>query len=237
MIFGGRRDRDGMYEMTDKVGTTRRVAIIEDDPNLLDHFIGIVTNVVSLDLAGVASSFADGRRLIALKPDLFLVDIGLPDGSGLDLVPEIKQASNAKVLIVTSFGDRQTVVDAIRNGADGYLLKDSSPQDIIEGMEVTLAGGAPVSASAAVYLLERLRGGIRDEVAPEAIEPDAQLKEREIELLNLFARGLSYKEAASAMGIAPLTINNYVKSIYGKLAVHSRSEAVYEAVKTGQLKL
>jgi ActR/RegA family two-component response regulator len=121
MIFGGRRDRDGMNEMTDKVGTTRRVAIIEDDPNLLDHFIGIVTNVASLDLAGVASSFADGRKLIALKPDLFLVDIGLPDGSGLDLVPEIKQASDARVLIVTSFGDRQTVVDADVSFGDHVL--------------------------------------------------------------------------------------------------------------------
>ena len=222
--------------MTDDVGQTRRVAIIEDDPNLLDHFIGIVTGVVNLDLAGVASSVADARKLLRLKPDLFLVDIGLPDGSGLDLVPEIKEEDDAKVLIVTSFGDRQTVVSAIRAGADGYLLKDSSPEEIVDGIEVTLAGGAPVSATAAVYLLERLRNG--DElVEPAETDVDVQLKEREIELLNLFARGLSYKEAASAMGIAPLTINNYVKSIYGKLAVHSRSEAVYEALKTGQLKI
>ena len=222
--------------MADNVGPTRRVAIIEDDPNLLDHFIGIVSEVVNLDLAGVASSVADARRLIRLNPDLFLVDIGLPDGSGLDLVPEIKEAGDAKALIVTSFGDRQTVVSAIRAGADGYLLKDSSPEEIVDGIEVTLDGGAPVSATAAVYLLERLRNA--DElVEPAETDEDVQLKEREVELLNLFARGLTYKEAASAMGIAPLTINNYVKSIYGKLAVHSRSEAVYEALKTGQLKI
>ena len=221
----------------DQTDRNRRVAIIEDDPNLLDHFIGIVSDVVDLDLAGVASSVADARNLIKTQPDLFLVDIGLPDGSGLDLVPEIKDATDARVLIVTSFGDRQTVVSAICAGADGYLLKDSSAEEIIEGVEVTLAGGAPVSATAAVYLLERLRsGGTLVEAAEEA-EEDVQLKDREIELLNLFARGLTYKEAASAMGIAPLTINNYVKSIYSKLAVHSRSEAVYEALKTGQLKI
>ncbi|WP_209346780.1 response regulator transcription factor [Pontixanthobacter sp. CEM42] len=222
--------------MTDSVEPTRRVAIVEDDPNLLDHFITIVTNVVNLDLAGVASSVADARNLLKLKPDLFLVDIGLPDGSGLDLVPEIKEALDSKVLIITSFGDRQTVVNAIRAGADGYLLKDSSVDEITDGMDVTLAGGSPVSATAAVYLLERLRN---EDVLVDAAETgeDAELKEREVELLNLFARGLTYKEAASAMGIAPLTINNYVKSIYGKLAVHSRSEAVYEALKTGQLKL
>ena len=222
--------------MADNAGRTHRVAIIEDDPNLLDHFIGIVSEQVDLDLAGVASSVADARKLMRLNPDLFLVDIGLPDGSGLDLVPEIKDAADAKVLIVTSFGDRQTVVSAIRAGADGYLLKDSSPEEITEGIEVTLAGGAPVSATAAVYLLERLRNS--DElVEPAETDEDVQLKEREIELLNLFARGLTYKEAASAMGIAPLTINNYVKSIYSKLAVHSRSEAVFEALKTGQLKI
>jgi len=222
--------------MTSNNSRTRRVAIIEDDPNLLDHFIAIVSGVVDLDLAGVASSVEDARKLIRLEPDLFLVDIGLPDGSGLDLVPDIKEALDAKVLIVTSFGDRQTVVTAIRGGADGYLLKDSSAEEIVDGIEVTLAGGAPVSATAAVYLLERLRHS--DELV-EPAEPgeNVELKEREIELLNLFARGLSYKEAASAMGIAPLTINNYVKSIYSKLAVHSRSEAVYEALKTGQLKL
>lgn len=215
---------------------TKRVAIIEDDPNLLDHFISIVSEVVDLDLAGVASSLTDARKLIRLNPDLFLVDIGLPDGSGLDLVPVIKESLDAKVLIVTSFGDRQTVVSAIRAGADGYLLKDSSAEEIVDGIEVTLAGGAPVSATAAVYLLERLRNG-EELVEPAESDEDMQLKEREIELLNLFARGLSYKEAASAMGIAPLTINNYVKSIYSKLAVHSRSEAVYEALKTGQLKI
>lgn len=215
---------------------TKRVAIIEDDPNLLDHFISIVSEVVDLDLAGVASSLNDARKLIRLNPDLFLVDIGLPDGSGLDLVPVIKESLDAKVLIVTSFGDRQTVVSAIRAGADGYLLKDSSAEEIVEGIEVTLAGGAPVSATAAVYLLERLRNG-EELVEPAEPDEDMRLKEREIELLNLFARGLSYKEAASAMGIAPLTINNYVKSIYSKLAVHSRSEAVYEALKTGQLKI
>ncbi len=222
--------------MTNNAMPTKRVAIIEDDPNLLDHFIGIVTRVVNLDLAGVASSVADARNLLRLKPDLFLVDIGLPDGSGLDLVPEIKDALDAKVLIITSFGDRQTVVSAIRAGADGYLLKDSSVEEITDGMEVTLEGGSPISATAAVYLLERLRN---DDVFVDAAEADedAELKPREVELLNLFARGLTYKEAASAMGIAPLTINNYVKSIYGKLAVHSRSEAVYEALKTGQLKI
>ena len=73
--------------------STKRIAVVEDDPNLLDHFIGIISGVVDLDLAGVASSLQGARELFKLRPDLFLIDIGLPDGSGLDLVPEIKEGN------------------------------------------------------------------------------------------------------------------------------------------------
>jgi DNA-binding NarL/FixJ family response regulator len=103
-------------------------------------------------------------------------------------------------------------------------------------MKVTLAGGSPISASAAVFLLERLRDDDAQEHRPE-IDASNTLTPREIELLNLFARGLTYKEAAATLGVSPLSIGNYVKSIYSKLAVHSRSEAVYEALKTGQLEI
>lgn len=214
---------------------TSRIAIVEDDPNLLDHFIEIITREVDFDLAGAASSVKGARDLVRLEPDLFLLDIGLPDGSGLDLVPEIREAIDTKILIVTSFGDRETVVGAIRAGADGYLLKDSEPEDIADGIRATLDGGAPISAAAATYLLERLRG--EQLLVEQAIDEKDGLSEREVELLNLFARGLSYKEAATQMGISPLTVGSYVKTVYSKLAVNSRSEAVYEALKTGQLKI
>jgi DNA-binding NarL/FixJ family response regulator len=214
---------------------THRIAIVEDDPIVREYLIEIVTAAPDLDLAGVAPNLARARDLVGLAPDLFLVDVGLPDGSGLDLVPYVKANCNARVLVVTSFGDRETVVTAIAAGADGYLLKDSDPDVIRDGIRVTLAGGAPISAAAAVYLLERLRhnGGM---IAP-AVEEDSGLTPREVELLEVFAKGSSYKEAARLLGISPFTIGNYVKSIYRKLAVHSRGEAVYEAVKTGQLKL
>jgi DNA-binding NarL/FixJ family response regulator len=212
-----------------------RIAVVEDDPNLRDYFVEIVSGVIELDLAGVAGSLEAARRLVRLEPDLFLLDIGLPDGSGLDLIPELRQQLDCKILVITSFGDRETVVAALGCGADGYLLKDASPPELVDGIEATLAGGAPVSAAAAVYLLERLRG--EAQMSDVATPMDNGLTKRETELLNLFARGLSYKESAEQMGISPQTVGNFVKSIYGKLEVHSRSEAVYEAVKTGQLKL
>ncbi len=167
-------------------GIRHRIAIIEDDPIVRDHFIDIVTREPAFDLAGVAPTIARGRDLLMLSPDLFLVDIGLPDGSGLDFIPEIKRATQAKILVVTSFGDRDTVVTAIRGGADGYLLKDSPSGVISEGISVTLDGGAPISAAAAVYLLDRLRGLPLVEAAEEE---DSGLTPREVELLQLFARG------------------------------------------------
>ncbi len=211
-----------------------RIAIVDDDAIVRDYLIDIVTGASELDLAGVAPNLAKARELLALEPDLFLVDIGLPDGSGLDFVPEVKARGPAKVLVLTAFGDRETVVTAIRSGADGYLLKDSTEATILDGIRVTLEGGAPVSSAAAVYMLEQLRG--MPMVAP-AGEENSGLTPREVELLDVFAKGGSYKEAARILGISPLTVGNHVKSIYRKLAVHSRGEAVYEAIKTGQLKL
>lgn len=217
--------------------TISRIAILDDDPAIREHLTEIVTSCPDYDLAGTAPTIARARDLVVRKqPDLVLVDVGLPDGSGIDFIGFAKQQGGAKVLMITSFGDRETVVSAIEAGADGYLLKDSSPSVILDGIAATLDGGAPISPSAASYLLERLVGD-----APQKAQPDnpeaAPLTPREVELLKLFARGMSYKEAARELEISPLTVGNHVKSIYRKLAVHSRGEAVYAAVQQGQLKM
>ncbi|MXO87419.1 response regulator [Altererythrobacter aestuarii] len=210
---------------------------MDDDPAIREHLTEIVTSCPEYDLAGSAPTIARARDLVVRKqPDLVLVDVGLPDGSGVDFIGFVKQQSRARVLMITSFGDRETVVSALEAGADGYLLKDSSPAVILDGIAATLAGGAPISPSAASYLLERLQGDVPQRAQPD--NPDAApLTAREVELLQLFARGMSYKEAARALDISPLTVGNHVKSIYRKLAVHSRGEAVFAAVRQGQLKM
>jgi DNA-binding NarL/FixJ family response regulator len=210
---------------------TYHILLVEDDTEVIAHFSEIIQSSPKFNLHGVANSIKTARQLIDETIDLVLLDIGLPDGSGLDFIPEIKKLSQSKILIVTTFGDRETVVSAFVAGADGYLLKDSSTHTIIEGVELTLAGGAPVSASAAVYLLERLRYPVANHGKESPLSP------REVELLNLFAKGYKYKEAAKLMEISPLTVGNHVKSIYKKLEVNSRSEAVYEAVTSGYLDL
>ena len=210
-----------------------RIAIIEDEPAVRRYFMQIMGMAEEgYDVIAMAPDLATGRGLIALQPDLFLMDIGLPDGNGYDLVPEIKAGCAAKVLIISSFGDRDTVVKALGAGADGYLLKDSSPRQILDGIAITMDGGAPVSPAAAVYLLDLLR-------APPAVPQDAadhasddRLTARETELLRAFAEGKSYKEAARVLGISPHTVGTHVKAIYRKLEVNSRSEAIRQAFRT-----
>jgi len=209
-----------------------RIAIIEDEPAVRRYFMQIMGQAEGYDVIAMAPDLATGRGLIGLQPDLFLMDIGLPDGNGYDLVPDIKAGCSAKVLIISSFGDRETVVTALGAGADGYLLKDSTPQQILDGIAITLDGGAPVSPAAAVYLLDLLRAPAASPAQPTTASTDDRLTSRETELLRAFADGKSYKEAARALGISPHTVGTHVKAIYRKLEVNSRSDAIRQAFKT-----
>ncbi len=227
---------DPMAEQPAGASPPSRIMIVDDDPVVSNHFCEIVRLCARLELVAVAGSLSCARAELSKAPDLVLLDIGLPDGSGLSIIADIKSRPNVCVLVVTTFGDRETVVAALRAGADGYLLKDSNAATVLAGIEATLAGGSPISPAAAVYLLESLRGPAPAE--PDAIRPGTSfLTAREIDLLKLFARGASYKEAAKTLDISPFTVGNHVKSIYRKLAVNSRGEAVYSAMKSGQLKV
>ena len=209
----------------------RRIGVLEDSGPVRDHFLHIIDEAEDLTLCGVATCLGETSALLATQPDLVLTDLGLPDGSGLDFIPLVK-AAGARSLVITAFGDRNTVLAALSAGADGYLMKDSPTQAVLDGIRVTLDGGAPISAAAAVFLLERFREPVV--VAAPAAE---RLTPRETELLTLFSRGYSYKSAARELGISPLTVGDHVKAMYRKLEVNSRGEAVFAAVRRGQLRL
>ena len=214
------------------------VAIVEDDPFVRRHVARLIEAHPELDLVGQAGTLAEGRALLAAAPHLVVIDLGLPDGSGLDLIREAAaRTPPPRLLVLTVFGDESSVLSAVAAGADGYVLKDSADEALCADMIETLNGGSPISASVAAYLLRRLR---RDEDAtpPEATMPDASpVTPREVELLNLLARGLSYREVAGALNISHHTVGAHLKAIYRKLAVNSRSEAVFEAVQSGLIRL
>lgn len=214
-----------------------RIGLLEDSVPVRQHFEHILGEAEDMEVCAVATCLAELPDVMAQKPDLVLTDLGLPDGSGLDAIPGIKGAGVFS-LVITAFGDRDTVLGAFNAGADGYLLKDATTEAILDGIRVTVAGGAPISASAATFLLQQLRvPAPADDTPPPQVSAAERLTPREAELLSLFSRGHSYKSAARELGISPLTVGDHVKAIYRKLAVNSRSEAVFAAVQRGQLTL
>lgn len=215
-----------------------RIGIVEDCIHVREYLVGVIDAAEDLELGLVAACLAEAEALVADPHDLVLTDLGLPDGSGVTLIPKLK-AAGSRSLVITAFSDRGTVIGAISSGADGYLLKDSDEATILDGIRTTLASGAPISPAAAVFLLEHLREPRADQeaVIPSLARGAEALTSRETELLCLFARGHSYKSAARELGISPLTVGGHVKAIYRKLDVNSRGEAVYEAVQRGQLSI
>lgn len=212
--------------------TPAKVGIVEDDPILREELKRVIGLADDFELQGAASTSAEGRALLALPVDVFLIDLALPDGSGVDLIREASRLTpRPKIIVVSIFGDARSVVRAIEAGADGYLLKGADPVEAASAIRSVLEGGAPISPAVASHILARLRG-------PEPARDGAPaLSEKEIAILTDLAKGFRYKEVARLHGISPNTVGDHVKSIYRKLAVNSRSEAVFEAVQAGLIQL
>lgn len=215
-----------------------RVIIVEDDERLRDYAKLALAQAPEIELVGDAGNLAGGLPLVDLLPDLALLDLGLPDGSGIQVIEAIRAKVPAcRVLVFTVFEDRASVINTLKAGADGYILKDTSAEMVLAHVRATLAGETPISARAASHLLSLVRDEPVSEEAAEP-EPDApHLSPRERELLEYLARGLSRKESARIMNLSPYTVAEYVQGIYRKLRVKSRGEAVFEAVQQKILKL
>ena len=211
-----------------------RVAIIEDDPVLREELALIVGLAPDLEVIGVADGLERGRVLLTRDIDVLLIDLALSDGSGIDLIRETS-ARNAgiRIIVISVFGDARSVVQSIEAGADGYLLKGAEPAEAANAIRSVLDGGAPISPSVAGHILARMRGR---ETAPTGTTGPS-LSPKEVAVLTDLAKGFRYKEVARLQGISPNTVGDHVKSIYRKLAVNSRSEAVFEAVQAGLIRL
>ncbi|HWP64674.1 MAG TPA: response regulator transcription factor [Candidatus Limnocylindria bacterium] len=213
------------------------VLLVEDDTVTRARLARVIAAHDRLALVGEAGSAADARALVGrVHPEVLLTDLGLPDGSGIDLIREARQRwPDVLPLVITVFGDEAHVVAALEAGALGYLLKDGTAEYIGASIMDMLAGGSPISPAIARHLLRRFRGS---ETA-EAPRGDAvpRLSEREGEVLRLIVKGFTYAEIAELLGVSAHTVTSHVRGIYRKLEVHSRGEAVYEALQLGLVKV
>ena len=206
---------------------TIRVVVVEDDARFRAAFAVAIDGSADLTLQGEAISLKEGLALLAgPAPDVLLVDLGLPDGSGVELIKAARGAWPACDIMVSSvFGDEAHVLLSIEAGAVGYLLKDSEPERIVEQIRSLRAGGSPISPLIARQVLARLR--------PPVAVAETSLSARETEVLNYITKGFSYDDIVRLLQVSRPTVLTYVRRIYAKLQVNSKTEAVYEARKLG----
>ncbi len=181
-----------------------------------------------------AATLAEARALLAVAPpDVLITDLNLPDGHGNSLIEEVHQTlPGIEILVISVLCDERSVVAAIAAGASGYVLKDALPGDICDTVRAVLRGHSPISSAIARFILRRLHPD-RDDGG----DSPARLTPRETDILWGIAKGFSYNEIADELGISRKTVPNYIKSIYRKLEVGSRGEAVFEAVRQKLIRL
>ena len=202
-------------------GKTINVAILEDNPAQSAALRANIASIENFQVLWSTSSISGARALLAHMPDVLLCDLELIDGLSFDLISEVSHQTY--VIVITVFGDEASTVKAIESGAAGYLLKGSSELNIESNVNAILRGESPISAAIAGHLLKKFR-------KPQGSNP---LTPREVEVLEGLARGQRYKEVATNLGCSYHTVAQHVRNIYEKLAVSSKSEAVFEATRAG----
>jgi DNA-binding NarL/FixJ family response regulator len=210
---------------------TIRVLVVDDHPLFLDGVRAAVLGAADVEIVGEAS---DARGAVAaaaeLSPDVVLLDVGLPDGSGIDVAREILAARPAvRVLMMTMSDEDETVVSAMRAGARGYVVKGAGRADLLGGIRTVAAGGAVFSPAVA----DRLGSYFASLGTLPGREAFPRLTEREREVLDLLARGHDNRRIARELFLSDKTVRNHVSNVFAKLGVESRAEAVVRARNAG----
>jgi DNA-binding NarL/FixJ family response regulator len=221
---------------TEEMNTLReiKIAIVEDDDFTRKRISSVLrlrmpqANIVEFQDLKTAQKFSAVN-----SQDFWLIDLGLPDGSGIELIRGIKKIyQHANVLVLSVFGDVDNIVNSIEAGASGYLLKDAVERDLIDALDAIDSGGTPLSPMIASRLLERMLPARGNDTS---VSNEHLLTGREAELLNFLSRGYTSTEVGERMQIAVSTVRTHIKNIYSKLAVKSRTEAIFEARAMGIL--
>ncbi|GGC06033.1 DNA-binding response regulator [Oxalicibacterium flavum] len=218
------------------------VLLVEDDAVTRRMFSLAVQEEPSFQLQAALDSMQSALDwLEGQSPDILLVDLGLPDGSGIEVIRYCACHSPAThIMVITTSSDEDSVVASIEAGASGYLLKDVGRMDIVASIRELREGGSPISPTIARKLLAKMRDArpAQQEVdAPQDDKPQIALTKRESSILELIARGDTYVEVARQLSLSVGTVQTHIKNIYDKLSVHSRGEAVYEANRRGLLQM
>jgi DNA-binding NarL/FixJ family response regulator len=206
--------------------------VIIDDHDLFRGGLRDILEAEGINVAGEASDAERGIELIGeLAPDVAVMDLNMPGMSGVDATREVTARNPVtKVLVLTISSDDQHIMDAMLAGASGYLLKDASVEELVGGIRAAARGESSISPRIASRVLARLREG-GGKSAPEALQAD--LSDREIEVLKLLAEGKGNAEIASELFISPKTVKNHIASILVKLQMENRIQAAVYAVKAG----
>lgn len=216
-----------------------RVLVVEDDAVTSAALCLSIQAAPSLALAAVFDSMQPALAWIQTGTfEVLLTDLGLPDGSGIELIRACRQRHpHCDIMVLTMSANEADVLACIEAGASGYLLKGTHKSDIARSVMSLREGGSPMSPAIARMVLERVRNGPHAPVsADKKAQADTRLTKREKVILDLIARGDSYGSIAAMLAVSVGTVQTHIKSIYGKLSVHSRGEAVFEAQRQGLLK-
>ena len=212
-----------------------RLMICDDQEIVCEGLQKILSADAEIEVVGAAANGAEALDLVAeLQPDLVLMDLKMPVMNGIQATQKIRQRfPKVRVLVLTTYDDDEWIFDAIRSGASGYLLKDTPRSDLIAAIKGTVAGNAYVDPSITPKLLNSIAQGMPQ---PRQVEAP-KLSDREREILELLARGLSNADIASRLYLTEGTIRNYTSAVFSKLGVSDRTQAAIAALRYGLVSL
>ncbi|MDQ6979658.1 MAG: response regulator transcription factor [Mariprofundaceae bacterium] len=203
----------------------RHILIVDDEPVIRQMLADISTALFPAAKLYPAATLQQANKQLAEHPDLALIDLRLPDGNGATLIAPLKK-QGCYCVVVTSFDDDRCLFGALRAGADGYLMKDQSKQALQKMLSGMMQGTPPISPAVAQRMLAYFH-----QQAP--LEDAPNMSPRELEVLTWVAQGYTVQQAAETLGISKHTANDYMKSIYRKLNISCRAEAVSKAFEMG----
>jgi DNA-binding NarL/FixJ family response regulator len=210
---------------------TRRLLLVQREGGLARDWSRLLENAgIAVDRAG--SGIEALAALERFEPDVALLDVMLPDGDGVELVQEVaRRKPLLPIVVASSESAEQRVLGALRAGASGYVFSDDMEQRVVAVVEEAMRGGSPMSRPVARLLLEACRGHV------EIGESATRLTRRERGVLSMLAEGHSYSEVGASLGVSENTVRSHVRSIYEKLGVSSKTEAVMAALRLGLVRV